>query len=305
MSTIETRRKARGNVINLSRNNSLMAVIACLVTTGCSFYAIAGGMVLYVQDDLPAMMIFQWYTTISNSITCLSACMIIPFAVEGYRKKHFSLPRWVTVLYYAGMVSTTLTMFVTLCFISWNNPVLAFGGYNSYLHIICPIMVIICFFMIESGYMYTVRDAAFTVIPTVLYVMLYIIEVVVIGEEHGGWEDLYGMLDYVPVPVAVISVPLIAFGVSNLVRVINNSLVKKRRRKLLDSLLPQGVKPAEIKIEMFGLGRYMGKHSDLEYVELHMDLISMISEQYGIKAEDLARPYVKGFFDSFNEKNNV
>ena len=246
MSTIETRRKARGNVINLSRNNSLMAVIACLVTMGCSFYAIAGGMVLYVQDDLPARMIFQWYTTISNSITCLSACMIIPFAVEGYRKKHFSLPRWVTVLYYAGMVSTTLTMFVTLCFISWNNPVLAFGGYNSYLHIICPIMVIICFFMIESGYMYTVRDAAFAVIPTVLYVMLYIIEVVVIGEDHGGWEDLYGMLDYVPVPVAVISVPLIAFGVSNLVRVINNSLVKKRRRKLLDSLLPQGVKPAEI-----------------------------------------------------------
>ena len=158
----------RGNVIILRKKKSVMALIACLVTLAFSFYAIAGGMVLYVEDDLAAGGIFQWFTTISNSITCLAACMITPFAVEGYRKKHFSVPKWVAVFLYMGMVCTTLTMIVSLSFISWADPELAFGGYNTYLHIVCPVMVIISFFMIESGYLYSVLDAALTVIPAIM-----------------------------------------------------------------------------------------------------------------------------------------
>jgi len=293
-----------GNVIILKKTKSLMALIASLVTFGFSFYAIAGGMVLYVEDDLSAGMIFQWFTTISNSITCLAACMITPFAVEGYRKKHFSVPKWVAVFLYMGMVGTTLTMIVSMGFISWVDPELAFGGYNTYLHIVCPVMVLISFFMIESGYLFTVRDAALTVVPAVMYTAVYFIEVIAVGEQNGGWEDLYHVKEFVPLPVAAVAIPAVSFGIAMLIRFINNRRVRRHREQLMSKLIPEGVSTADVKIEMFGLGRYMGKHSDPEYVELYLGVLNMIARQYELKPEELVSPYVRGFFDSFNEKHN-
>ena len=36
--------------------------------------------------------------------------MIIPYALDGIRREHFSCPQWVARLHYSGMVCTTLTM---------------------------------------------------------------------------------------------------------------------------------------------------------------------------------------------------
>ena len=294
----------RRYVIYLSKYRSILALSACLITITFSFYGIAGGIVLYTKDGMSAGLLFEWFTTISNSITCLSACMITPFAVEGIRRKHFSFPKWISLFLYAGMVCTTLTMVMSVGFMSWTDPELAFGGYNTYLHIVCPVMVIISFFMVESGFRYTVKDALMATVPTFLYVMVYSFEVAIVGEENGGWEDIYHVMDYMPVAVAAVGVPLVAFGISLLIMLFNNIRVKRLRRKLMSSLWPKGVSPAIINVEVFGLGRYMGKHSDIEFVELYMDIINDIATYYDIKAEDLVRPYIKGYLDSFNEKNN-
>ena len=303
MSVLQKNNKAdKKYVLYLKKQRSITAFIACVIIVVFSFYAIAGGMELYVEDDRPGLLIFQWFTTISNFITCLSACMITPFAVEGIRRKHFAFPRWISVCLYSGMVCTTLTMAMTVAFISWSDPALAFGDYNVYLHIVCPIMVIISFFMVESGYLYTINEAVLATVPVVLYVIVYFIEVVVIGEANGGWEDLYHVLDYVPIHFAVAGVILIGFGLSFIIRIINNKLVIMHRRRRLAKLWPENVSPAEIKMEMLGLGRFMGRHSDAEFVELYLDIIIDIADHYNLKTEDLIRPYIKGFVDSYNEK---
>ena len=67
-------------------------------------------------------------------------------------------------------------------------------------------------------------------------------------------------------------------------------------------LWPLDVDPLEINIEMFGLGRYMGKHADREFVELPLSLISLIAVRYGLKTEDLIRPYTRGFLDSVKDR---
>ena len=290
-------------IIALSKTRSITALIACIIITLLSVYAIAGGMVLYAMDDLPAALIFQWFTTVSNAITCLSAFMIIPFAVEGIRKKHFAFPNWISVFLYSGMVCTTLTMVCTIFFISWVDPELAFGGYNLYLHFVCPIAVIIAFFMVESGYLYTKADAFRAVIPIVIYLVVYLLEVVIIGEDNGGWVDLYHIQENVSVWVSLICFPLIALGVAFLIRFLSNKITLKRRKRLLDNLWPEDVKPAKINVEVFGLGRYMGKHSDPECADLYLDLICSIAKQYNMKPEDLIRPYIKGYVDSLEEKN--
>ena len=71
---------------------------------------------------------------------------------------------------------------------------------------------------------------------------------------------------------------------------------------MLAGLWPADTHPAEIKTELFGLGRYMGKHGDTQFVEIPLDLIHMIADRYGLETEDLVRPYIRGFLDSIKEK---
>ena len=292
----------RGHIIALSKWRSRLALIASLVTVSCTMYAVAGGIVKYVKMGWDLGTLFNWYTINSNFLTAFSAAMIIPFAVEGIRKKHFSYPKWVAMFHYAGMVCTTLTMVFSVGFISWYDPVLAFGEYNLYLHVICPIMVIASFFLVEAGFLYTKKDAVLAAVPTFIYEVIYALQVVVIGKENGGWEDMYHLAEFIPFEVAVLLLTLLALGISLLIRRLYNGLTGKRHERLLSRLWPKDVNPVEINIEIFGLGRYMGRHADTKFIELPLDLITMIAGQYNLKTEDLMKPYIRGFLDSLRDR---
>ena len=182
--------------------------------------------------------------------------------------------------------------------ISWTDPVMAFGGANFYLHIICPIMVMLSFFFIESNYMYTVKDALICLIPFAVYSFVYFIEVVIIGEAKGGWPDYYSLTTNAPVAVSAAAMFIFAFGVALLIGRISNRLSKSRLDKLEKGLWDDEVSPAEIKIELFGLGRYMGRHEDSCNATLPLDIIELIANKYGLSKEELIRPYLKGLMDS-------
>ena len=292
----------RGHIIALSKWRSRLALIASLITVSCTMYAIAGGIIKYVRLGWELGTLFNWYTINSNFLTAFSASMIIPFAVEGIRKKHFSYPKWVAMFHYAGMVCTTLTMVFSVGFISWYDPVLAFGEYNLYLHVICPVMVITSFFPVEAGFPYTKKDAVLAAVPTFLYEVIYALEVVVIGQENGGWVDMYYLNTYLPFTVSAVGVTLLALGITFLIRLLYNGLTRKRRERMLSRLWPKDVSPVEINIEIFGLGRYMGRHADTKFIELPLDLITMIAEQYNLKTEALMKPYIRGFLDSLRDR---
>ena len=293
---------SRGYIIALSRWRSRLALLASLITLSFTLYAIAGGMLHYVKIGRDPVNLFHWYTINSNCLTALSAGLIIPFAVEGVRKKHFSYPRWVALLHYCGMVGTTLTMVFSVGITSWVDRQGAFGGNNLYLHIVCPIMVIVSFFMVESGFHYTLKEALAALIPTLIYAVVYIYEVLIVGEENGGWEDMYHMTEYVPAAVSLVGIIMLALGLSLLIRWLYNKMTLLRMQRLGARLWPEDVDPLEINIEMFGLGRYMGRHADKQYVELPLDLIQMIADRYGMDTEKLIKPYIRGFLDSLKDK---
>ena len=292
----------RKYIISLSRWRSRLALIAGLVTIFCSLYAIAGSIVLYAENGADVRELFNYFTTNANCLTAFAAGMIIPFAVEGIRKKHFSCPKWVSALHYGGMVCTTLTMVFSMAFMSWVDPDAAFGGYNSYLHIICPVLVLVSFCMVESGRPYSLRDALIACIPSMAYMAVYAVEVGIIGKQNGGWEDLYHVLEYLPLWLAWPAAALLTLCISLLVRWLYNRLIAFRQKKMDAQLWPLDVNPVEINIEMFGLGRYMGKHADGEFVALPLSLISRIADRYSLKTEDLIRPYIKGFLDSVKDR---
>lgn len=293
---------ARGYIINMSRWRSILALISCVVTAAFTLYSLAAGIIEYVEERWELSDFFCWFTNLSNILTGLSAIMIIPFAVEGIRKKRFAYPKWAAMLHYSGMVCTTLTMVFTLAVISWSEPELAFKGYNLYFHVICPTAVIIAFFLMESGYTYSLRDALTAAIPVFSYAAVYGWQVFIVGEKNGGWDDMYHLGEYVPALVSLLGVILLTVGISLLIRLLYNRLTLYRRQRLAVRLWPKDVSPVKINVEVFGLGRFAGKHGDPESMEIPLDLINLISVQCGLKSEQLIRIYVRGYLDSLKDR---
>ena len=99
---------ARGYIIALNIWHSRLALFSSLITVCCSLYAIIGSIVISVEAGQSVKDYFQWFTANSNCLTAFSAFMIIPFAAEGIRKKHFSYPKWVAMFHYSGTVCRRL-----------------------------------------------------------------------------------------------------------------------------------------------------------------------------------------------------
>jgi len=290
---------SRRYMLNLRKSHSYLALFASIITVFFSLYGIAGGIVEYAEKGDNIRGLFHWFTTNANSLTAFGACMIIPFAVEGVRKKHFTYPKWVAMVHYSGMVCTTLTMVFTLAIISWVDPKTAFGGSNLFLHIFCPILVFISFFLVEAGFRYTMKDAVIATIPVFVYEVIYLVEVVFVGR----WEDLYHMTEILPFYVSMVLVCLLGLGVSLGIRWLYNKMSRVRMTRTLKAVWPKDVNPVEIKIEIFGLGRYMGKHTDSKFFEMPWELFTNISSYYNLKPEELIAPYFRGFLDSVKEKH--
>ena len=72
----------------------------------------------------------------------------------------------------------------------------------------------------------------------------------------------------------------------------------------MDNLWDEDVSPIEIKIEVFGLGRYMGKRENKSYVTLPLDIIMIIANKYHIKNEELIAVFTKGVLDVILEQKD-
>ena len=295
----------RSYIIALSKWRSRSALIASLISISFTLYAIACGIVYYTERNLSTSELFHWFTTNSNFLTLVSSSMIVPFAVEGARKKYLVIPKWVAMFHYSGMVCTTLTMVFAVGFMSWIEPAGAFGGYNLYLHVVCPIMVILAFFMVESGFDFTLRDSLIATAPSLLYMLVYTWQVVIVGKANGGWEDLYHIMEFMHPALAILIIGGLAAGISLLIRLLYNKLTAYRRNRMRARLWPKDVNPVEIKVEVFGLGRYMGKHADGRFIQLPLGIIKLIAHDYDISVDELIKPYIKGFMDSLAEKGNT
>lgn len=291
-------------LLNLQKWRSRTAILACLITFAAAMYAVAGGLVLYAQDGESPLGLMQYFTTNSNILTAVSALMILPFAIEGIRKKRFSYPKWAAMLHFAGTICTTLTMIFAICFISWNNPTFAFGGYNFLLHVVCPAMVLISFFMVESDFHYSIRDVLLCMIPFFLYGIVYFFNVVILGPEHGGWQDLYALTSFLPAYISGPLMCLLAFGVAMAIRAVYHRIGQQRRTQLMKRWSAE-MDPVEIRIELYGLGRYMGAHEDEHFAVLPLDIIRMLGDRYRLSEEELIRPYIRGLLDARKEHRSA
>jgi len=103
---------------------------------------------------------------------------------------------------------------------------------NILFHLTCPILSILLFFFINSDHRIKWQSTFIAIIPVVLYALVYVLMVFIIGEEAGGWRDhyqIYRIAEYLPLPVILLILCLISFGIATVLRLVHNAIHKKRK----------------------------------------------------------------------------
>ncbi|MBP5255134.1 MAG: hypothetical protein J6Z23_07135 [Lachnospiraceae bacterium] len=137
---------------------------------------------------------FRYFTVDSNILLALSGIPVIVKDVRILAGTDTGLNRWETLFAYVGTAATTLTFTVVMVFL---GPVfgfrLMFLRNNLFLHLISPLLAVAALCFLDHGYVIGWKEGLLGMIPCVVYGLVYFTEVVIIGQENGGWPDLYAL----------------------------------------------------------------------------------------------------------------
>jgi len=283
-------------LIDFNRRRSILALLAAVI--GAIFYMVSiyGGVVMFAQEGI-SFKLFRYFTIISGCYGLIVTIMLIPFAINGLINKRFTYNRWMALLHYSTAICTSVVFIFALCFISFYDPILAFGGYNFNLHFICPVMILISFMLVESHTYLTIKDSLICIIPIITYSLIYFYNVVIIH----NWDDLYNFNTYLPFYISMPLVYLYVFLIADGLRRLNN-FKNKHLRKTLTRAWNNDVDEVAIKIDIYGLGRYIGLHGEKNSINMNFDVLYELSKAYDVKLEELATVYAKGVIDGEREK---
>ena len=290
--------------INLQRSRSLIALIGGSIVSAFTFVAIILGILetpTALTPERGGTIVFHLFTVNSNLLSAIGAFLMIPFAVEGIKKKQFRVPKWIMVLQYSGTVCVTLTMVFALLLILPVQGKSAVIGMNLWLHIICPLMSIVLFCCTETDRQFSRKDTIITMIPFLCYMLVYGVMVFGLGGRFGGWRDIYRMGAYIPFWLAAPVMFGITWGLSTVYRIIHNRLIQRSIRKMEDKWVDT-ISPVEVKIEVFGLGNFMGRFADVSDINIPLDILKRLSEKYNIPLKTLVNTYVAGVMNEIEDQ---
>lgn len=217
-----------------NRMQCLLAMIGASIVSVCVIIGVTMNLVTIYDENFDHMGIrtFCMFTVNSNILAGLSMMFCFPYTIDGLRTGNYHLPDWVVVLMQITVTAVSLTFVVSLCILA---PVkgfkLIFSGSRFFLHGICPVVSIVIFCCLINSHLVRIWEAILALIPVLLYAAVYIIMVVVIGEENGGWNDFYGFATRVPLWVSALVILPAAGGVSLLLRLAHNACCLRRRKK--------------------------------------------------------------------------
>ena len=292
-------KKHKKYLIALEETRSIVALISSIVVLFCTLAAV---FVMIDNNQEGEEHPLHYFTVLSNLLSATGAAFMLPFAVEGVRKKRFVLPRWVVLFQYAGATCVAITMITSLAIILPTQGIEKMTGANFWLHIVTPACTVILFQSVESGIAFRRRDIPISLAPYWTYMLIYIIMVFVIGEQRGGWSDFYMTQTYWPAWVSVILMLTIGFAVSAAMRIVQNRRAEQCKKRIARTW-SRDLEPTQILIEAFGLGRYIGSKCSIEELTVPLDIFAMMSERYGVPAEKLTKAYIKGALDSIGERH--
>ena len=220
--------------IRSNRAQCLFALISAGVVAACVCVGVVMNLVTLYDENFDHMGIrtFCMFTVDSNILMALSMLLCIPYTVDGLRTGYYHLPDWVVVLMHIAVTAVSLTFAVSLFILApVKGFVLIFTGSRFFLHGLCPILSIVTFCCFINSHVIRLRETPLALIPVLLYTAVYLVMVVYIGEEHGGWNDFYGFVTRVPLWVSLVTILPLALVIAVLLRLGHNRCCLRRREK--------------------------------------------------------------------------
>lgn len=158
--------------------------------------------------------IFRYFTVDSNILCAISSAALL---VQTIWNRGKGSGRGVMLLRYAGTAAVTVTMMTVLLFLGpmYGYPSM-FSGWNFWLHLMGPLLAILSFVWLEKDSPPPEKShLVVSMLPVIVYGVVYLIMAVMIGEAKGGWPDFYGFNMggrwYVSYPVMMAGTALIGF----------------------------------------------------------------------------------------------
>lgn len=242
-------------LVRKNKIQCICALISCAIVTICVCIGVTMNLTTLYDEDFDNMGIrtFCMFTVNSNIFAAVSSFAIIPYAVDGIRRKEYILPNWVVVFMMMGTTAVTLTFLVSLFILSpVKGFVLIFTGSRFFLHGLCPILNILAFCVFVTSHKVKIRETFFSIIPVAIYAIVYFVMVVVITEANGGWDDFYGFATRIPVWISATVILPLTFGIATLIRLWHNHSFVARRKNEAQIFLDyfEGKEAVEILFEM-------------------------------------------------------
>lgn len=281
-------------------------IIALLISTAImSILAVQIVQEVVRLDDSVAYSVFVYFTTVSNIFAAYAAILTVPYALDGIFKRRYNVSTQITKLLFCGAVCVTVTMILALCLLWPINGDDAVTGYNFWCHIVCPILVLSLFAIVSREKPVRISDCIFSTIPFLLYECLYIIMVVVVGPEHGGWEDFYCILKAMPIGVAIPAITGAVFLIAFVFRAVHNSRAKVRREKMIEDIIRfyQPEDGTDLRFMLYEMGEFMGGYDGQYELTIPIQLLQILAEQYSdIQLDDMVKIYTKGALNYIKNK---
>ena len=296
-------------LVRRNRVQCICALASCAIVVVCVCIGVVMNLTTLYDEDFDNMGIrtFCMFTVNSNILAGLSSFAIIPYAIDGLRKKEYSLPDWVVVFMMTGTTAVALTFLVSLFILSpVKGFVLIFTGSRFFLHGVCPILNILAFCMFITSHKVTVKQSLFSLIPVAIYAIVYFIMVVVITEERGGWSDFYGFATRVPFWIPAILILPLTFGIATLIRLWHNQSFVQRRKNEAEIFLNyfEG-KNAEYILHAMGKARAkIQPYGDVIIPMLVVKKIVYFTES-DLSIESAGRCYLDGYMSAVKEHSTT
>ena len=212
-------------IVNARRINKMRfisGIIICSLVIVLTFVAVALSLTDFFKTGSSEAGIgtLKMFTTLSNIAAAFSAAMCLPFQIDGLRRDKYRLPSWIVVVMYVGTVGVFLTFFSAITIVSMYQGFVKtmLSKSSLFLHTINPILITILFVFIISDTHIKFSHSFISMIPIVIYMIVYFIMVFVVK----AWKDHYHTNSVMPWPLSLLLMMSISFGVTQLIRVLHN-----------------------------------------------------------------------------------
>ena len=210
------------NARKINKIRFIVGIAICSLIVVLTFVAVSFSLTDFFKSGSSQAGIgtLKMFTTISNVLAGFSAAMCLPFQIDGLRRDRYRLPSWIVVVMYVGTVGVFLTFFSAITIISIYQGIVKtmLSRSSLFLHTINPILITVLFVLIISDTHIKFSHSFISMIPIVIYMIVYFIMVFVAKV----WKDHYHTNSVMPWPLSLLLMMSISFGVTQLIRFLHN-----------------------------------------------------------------------------------